>query len=310
MTFSTLSALDTMHDAGPAHRSPAHPRLIAVGVDGSAQSAGTVQYAVDLAAERHGRLLVVTALRVPYGPADLVAGALDHAQHAAAARIRLAMSQVQVPPWMPVDELVTEGDPARVLAEVDASADVLVIGRHHAEFLSLLFAQPVASAVVVSAVRPVIVVPPGWDRRPFGNSPIVVALDGETAADAVLDFAFAEAEFRKTSVWALHVVSNGLDEAGFDAERANLAEILAGHLQDHPDIRVRMRLVPDDPTEQIVRLSTTAGLVVVGEPHRIRGGPRARSIARTVLDRTRCPLAIVPPLARCVVREVGSADDR
>ena len=101
MKFSTLSGLDTMHDAGPAHSSPAQPRLVAVGVDGSARSAGPVQYAVDLAAERHGRLLVVTALRVPYGPADLVAGALDHAQHAAAARIRLAMSQVQVPPWMP-----------------------------------------------------------------------------------------------------------------------------------------------------------------------------------------------------------------
>jgi nucleotide-binding universal stress UspA family protein len=268
--------------------------LVAVGVDGSARSADPVQYAVDLAAERHGRLLVVTALRVPYGPADLVAGALDHAQHAAAARIRLAMSQVQVPPWMRVDELVTEGDPVRVLAEVDASADVLVLGRHHAEFLSQLFAQPVAPAVVASAVRPVIVVPPGWDRRPFANSPIVVALDGETAADAVLTFAFAEAEFRKTSVWALHVVSNGLDDPGFDAERANLAEILAGHRQDHPDIRVRMRLVPDHPTEQIVRLSTTAGLVVVGEPHRIRGGSWARSVARTVLDRTHCPLAIVP----------------
>ena len=195
---------------------------------------------------------------------------------------------------MPVDELVAQGDPARVLAEVDASADVLVIGRHHAEFLPQLFAQPVASAVVASAVRPVIVVPPGWDRRRFANSPIVVALDGETAADAVLAFAFAEAEFRKTSVWALHVVPKGLDDPGFDAERANLAEILAGNLQDHPDIRVRMRLVPDDPTEQIVRLSTTAGLVVVGEPHRFRGGSWARSVARTVLDRTDCPLAIVP----------------
>ena len=284
-------------DAEPARRSTAQPRLIVVGFDGSARAAGTVQYAVDLAAERHGRLLVVTALRVPYGPAGLVAGAFDHAQHAAAARIRLAMSQVQVPRWMLVDELVTEGDPARVLAEVDASADVLVIGRHHAEFLSQLFAQSVASAVVASAVRPVIVVPPGWDRRPFANSPIVVALDGETAADTVLAFAFAEAEFRKTSVWALHVVSKGLDDPGFDAERTNLAEILAGNLQDYPDVRVRMRLVPDHPTGQIVRLSTAAGLVVVGEPHRFRVGSWARSVAGTVLDRTNCPLAIVPKTA-------------
>jgi hypothetical protein len=41
---------------------------------------------------------------------------------------------------MPVDVLVAQGDPARVLAEVDAPADVLVIGRHHAEFRPQLFA--------------------------------------------------------------------------------------------------------------------------------------------------------------------------
>jgi nucleotide-binding universal stress UspA family protein len=283
-----------MNDEESAIPNRERARLVAVGVDGFATAASTVQYAIELAAERSGHVLAVAAFRVPDGPADLVTA--DHAHHAAAARIRWAMAQVRVPPRMRVDELVVPGDPARVLAEVDASTDVLVIGRHHVEFLAQLFAPPVASAIVASAVRPVIVVPPGWHPHPFANSPIVVALDGETAADAVLAFAFAEAEYRKASVWALHTVPKGLDAQGLDAERANLAEILAGVRQDHPDIAVRMRLVPGNPAEQIVRLSTTAGLVVVGEPHRF-GGRRswASSVARTVLDRTDCPLAIVPP---------------
>ena len=108
-------------------------RLIAVGVDGFAMAASMVQYAIELAAERPGRVLVVAAYRVPDGLADLVTA--DHARHAAASRIRWAMSRVRVPPRMQVDVLVAPGDPARVLAEVDASADVLVIGRHQAEFL-------------------------------------------------------------------------------------------------------------------------------------------------------------------------------
>ena len=95
-------------------------------------------------------------------------------------------------------------------------------------------------------------------------------------------------------MWALHTVPAGLDGSRFDAERVNLGEILAGERQDHPDIAVRMRVVPGDPAEQIVRLSTTAGLMVVGEPHRFRGGSWARSVARAVLDRTNYPLAIVP----------------
>jgi nucleotide-binding universal stress UspA family protein len=283
-----------MNDAESALSNPECARSVAVGVDASATAAGTVQYAIELAAERHCHLLAVAAFRVPGAPADLVAAAVDHAHHAAAARIRMAMSQVRVPPRMQVDELVVEGDPVRVLADVDASADVLVIGRHHADYLSQFFSTPVASAVVASATRPVIVVPPGWNRRAFANTPIVVALDGETAADAVLAFTFAEAEYRKASVWALHTVPNGLDDPGFDAERVNLGEILSGNRQDHPDIAVRMRLVPGDPADQIVRLSTAAGLVVVGEPHRFGGGSLAYSVARAVLDRTNCPLAIVP----------------
>jgi len=281
-----------MIDVQTSIPNPENAGLVAVGIDGFATAAGTVQYAIELAAERSGHVLAVAAFRVPGGPANLVT--TDHAQHAAAARIRWAMAQVGVPPGMRVDELVVPGDPARVLAEVGASADVLVIGRHHVEFLSQLFALPVASAVAATAVRPVIVVPPGWDRRPFASSPIVVALDGETAADAVLAFAFAEAEYRQASVWAVHTVPKGLDASGLDAERANLAEILAGIRQDHPDIAVRMRLVPGNPAEQVVRLSTTAGLVVVGEPHRFGGRSWASSVARTVLDRTDCPLAIAP----------------
>jgi nucleotide-binding universal stress UspA family protein len=279
-------------DVESSIENPDRTRSVAVGIDGFGTAASTVQYAIELAAERSGHVLAVAVFRAPVGPADLVRA--DHAYHAAAARIRSAMAHVRVPPRMRVDELVVPGDPARVLAEVDASFDVLVIGRHHVEFLTQIFAPPVGWAIAATAVRPVIVVPPGWDRHPFAYSPIVVALDGETAADAVLTFAFAEAEYRNASVWALHTVPEGLDAPGLDAERANTAEILAGVMQDHPDIAVRTRLVPGSPAEHIVRLSTTAGLIVVGAPHRFRGAPWARSVAGTVLDRTNCPLAIVP----------------
>jgi nucleotide-binding universal stress UspA family protein len=137
------------------------------------------------------------------------------------------------------------------------------------------------------------VVPPRWDRVGRRPRSVVVALDVETPARAVLDFAFEQAELEHTGVVALHTATTA-DSSLASEERASVWEMLAGHRQDHPDVEVVARVIPGEPKETIIGQSITAGMMVVGRPHQRRMGSWTRSVAHAVLADTHCPLAIVP----------------
>ena len=85
--------------------------------------------------------------------------------------------------------------------------------------------------------------------------PVVVALDGQAPATVALDFDFAEAELRRCDVIALHAFA--LQETSSDQrQRATIAEVLAGHEQDHPDIAVRAPFIPGKPEDAIIDQSS------------------------------------------------------
>ena len=210
--------------------------------------------------------------------------------------MREVVSQLIVPPTMRVDTLVELASPVTLLLRVSATATLLVLGGHHFNLVDRLLTGPVASAVAAEANCPVVIVPgAGISAGPRTRS-VVVALDGETAARGTLDFAFAEAELRRCSVVALHAFS--VREALSDeSRRTDLAEVLAGHEQSHPDIPVRTLFIPGEPDDAIIDSSLSAALVVVGRPHRRRLGSWSRSVAKAVLDQTHCPLVVVPQMS-------------
>ena len=104
---------------------------------------------------------------------------------------------------MKVGTLIELASPVMMLRRVSETAALVVIGGHHFNLIDRLLTGPVASPVAAQADCPVVVVPGGWSRTAVGIRPIVVALDGQTAATAALDFAFAEAELRRCGVTAL-----------------------------------------------------------------------------------------------------------
>jgi len=271
-------------------------RVVAVGVDGTPEAVHAAQWAVEAAQLRHLDVLVVSAYEVSMVSPEFALEAVDAVRHAAERVVNDAVSQLVVPPTMRVDTLVELASPVKLLLRISRNAALIVLGGHHFNMVDRLLTGPVTSAVAAQADCPVVVVPGAGNSLRQTARSVVVAVDGETAATRTLDFAFAEAELRRCSVVALHAFSvrEALSDQG---RRTNLAEVLSGHEQSHPDVSVRSLFIPGEPEDAIIDSSLSAALVVVGRPHRRRLGSWSRSVAKSVLDRTHCPLVVVPQLA-------------
>jgi nucleotide-binding universal stress UspA family protein len=267
---------------------------ITLGLDGCPAALEAARYALQLAGQRHARLLAVTAYQapptVPGGEQSRLAASARQAGRSAQRR---TLAGLPVPPEVRVEGVVQAGSPISVLRKLSAESSVVVVGSGVGG-LGHAAGSPVADGIAEQAVCPVVVVPPGSGRT-NGRGPVLVALDGDSAGTAAVRFAFEEAAARGVTVWVLHGLTPGPHPPHeLAAERAALAIILSVEQQDHPDVVLRVRMVPGDPVAEVLRLSAGVGLVVVGQPHR-PGRPSWRhSLARAVLGRTRCPLVVAP----------------
>ena len=270
--------------------------IVAVGVDGTTEAVEAARWAVEAAHLRHVDLLVVCGYQIPMMNPELTADSIAVTRDAAERVANDVISHLDIPPSMTVETLIELASPVVMLRRVSETAALVVLGGHHFSTFDRLLVGPVTSPVAAQAQCPVVVVPGGWSRTAVGIRPVVVAVDGETAATSALDFAFAEAEFRRCGVTALHCFA--LRDAPSDqGKRATITEVLAGHEQSHPDIAVRALFLPGEPKDAIIDQSVSAAMVVVGRPHRRRLGSWTRSVARALLDHTQSPLVVVPQLS-------------
>jgi len=138
-------------------------------------------------------------------------------------------------------------------------------------------------------------VPRGWTAPVGDRRPIAVAIDGLHPSSSTLGFAFTEASLRQVPVVVVHSAPLSELAMGEQNTRLNLAEILAGWKADYPDIEVETFLLAGPPRDTVALTSADAQLLVVGVPYRGREFTRwIRSVARAVLDRATCPVAVIP----------------
>ena len=126
------------------------------------------------------------------------------------------------------------------------------------------------------------------------RQPVVVALDGDTAAEPALTVAFEEARLRDTRLVVLHAEPISAAARAVSAARFDIGVVLSRWKQDHPDVAISTAIVAGDPDVQLLRWSKTAAVLVVGRPHEHRWGSWTRSVARTVMRQTHCPLIVAP----------------
>jgi nucleotide-binding universal stress UspA family protein len=272
-----------------------HRRLIIVGVDDSAEAEAAAKWAVREAELRKDDVLLVHAYEVPLLPSSSMAAAIAQGRQERQALLDKVAGSLAVPPWMHLDQRIEIDSPESLLPQLSERAELTVLGQDHRALSGRMHLGHTASTVASMSRHPVVAVPRGWTAPADYGRPIAVAIDGLHSSSSTLGFAFTEASLRHAPVLVVHSAPLSELAMGEQDTRLNLAEILAGWKADYPDIDVETFLLAGPPRDTVASVSADAELLVVGVPYRGREFTRwIRSVARAVLDRATCPVAVIP----------------
>ena len=205
------------------------------------------------------------------------------------------------------------GTPSDALVDASKDAELLVLGSRGLSGVGGFLVGSVGLSVVARAELPVVLVradeQAADETSPVSAAPyrpVVLGLDAGAPADAVIEFAFAEAARRGTVLrvvygWNLppyyaygFALDAGLHEELSLQETDSLTEALRPWRQKHPDIEVALEPRVGSAADHLVDASREASLVVIGR--RIRRGALGAHIgpvAHGVLHHSTAPVAVV-----------------
>ncbi|MGW2095470.1 universal stress protein [Promicromonospora sukumoe] len=279
-------------------------RGIVVGVDGSGDSLGALDWAARAADVHEARLTVVATHATPAAPVpgfgDTVRDTRDEARRAAdAARDRLG---VRRPGGREVEVVVLPGAPAHVLSQRSRTCDLVVVGRRGLDALDRVLVGSTSSALAASSTGTVVVVPAGAATGDPHRIRVGVERDDEPD---VLGTAFAEAAARGCPLEVLHAM--GTDPVGaalqqadpraaasHEAAQEDLADQVARWSEKYPLVSCSVVLRRGDPAGVLLEDLTPGDLVVVGgRRHPTVLGRMLRSVPDAVLRGAPCPVLVV-----------------
>lgn len=288
---------------------------IVVGFDGSPTSMGAVDWAAAEAAQRGTPLRVLVAADYPgmptpprngsWTPRLLQASAEGHLEEA----LRVARKRL---PEGQVEGLVITGKAAGVLVEESRSAELVVTGSRSLGPARSALLGSTSAITATLAHCPVVVARGATDPDASFTRLVAVGVTTSPRSVGALRFAASAAARRGVSLllvgaWAMPAAESWdyapwhtESLAGFaralrsDAHEA-VDEALAAVRSEHPQLDVRGHVAEMAPWAALEAESRRAGLLVVGS----RGtggfeGLTLGSVARAVLDHSRCPVAVVP----------------
>ena len=279
---------------------------VVVGCDGSWESMEAVDVAVDEALQRGLALVVLT---IEDGPGRDVrqlgewSRATEESANEAQAAGRRALERVggRV---SAVTAVSARGVEAPELVALAARTELLVVGRHGSRGLGA-FASGSTSEQLTRRLRcPVLVAGPRRTKssgdRVAGSSPgVVVGVDDEPSAGAVLSVAVEAARTRGTALTVVYAAPRTDTEPNVLAKRVweRHADLLvASGDPDHSVARVVVDV--DHPVAALLAHAGPRDLLVVGTAGEGRlAGLISGSVARGVLDQMPCDVLVVPPTA-------------
>jgi nucleotide-binding universal stress UspA family protein len=282
---------------------------IVVGVDGSSSATQAVRWAAREAGRRQAPLVLVHAcavVPVPRPPGVALPQSFHEAMLAEGARWldAAATAAKETAPEVEVRTELASGFAAEQLIGRSASAALVVLGSRGLGGFSGLVVGSIAVAMATHGHCPVVVVRGDAFAGDAGGEPVVVGVDGSTASDAAVLFAFEAAASRGVAVVAVHTWSDVALSTGWEVvawpeieaeEHTLLTERLADAQARYPDVPVQRVVARDGPANTLLEAAETAQLVVVGS--RGRGGFRGLllgSTSQALIYHSPCPVAVVP----------------
>ncbi|MGQ4483674.1 universal stress protein [Streptomyces sp. SAS_276] len=292
-------------------------RSVVAGLDGSPESRAAAEWAAR-EAELRGLPLKIVHVWVP-APDPLAQAPLMGAetQQQWSERIPREAGEDLRRRHPGVDVTVerVSGAPSDALVKAAKDAELLVLGSRGLSGVGGFLVGSVGLSVVARAELPVVLVradeqaPDEAEATPASaapNRPVVLGLDAEGPADAVIEFAFAEAARRGTTLrvvygWNLppyyaygFALDAGLHDELSREETDSLTEALRPWRQKHPGTEVFLEPRVGSAADHLVDASREACLVVIGRRIR-RGalGARIGPVAHGVLHHSTAPVAVV-----------------
>ena len=292
-------------------------RTVVAGLDGSPESRAAAEWAAR-EAKRRGLPLKVVHVWVP-APDPLAQAPLlgaETQQHWSERIPREAGEGLRLRhPGLEVTEKQVTGTPSDALVDAAKDAELLVLGSRGLSGVGGFLVGSVGLSVIAHAELPVVLVrageqPADEDGTDAASAtpsrPVVLGLDAGAPADAVIEFAFAEAARRGTPLrvvygWNLPpyyayglAMDAGLNDELSREETTALSEALHPWRQKHPDIEVVLEPRVGSAADHLVDASREASLVVIGRRIR-RGafGAHIGPVAHGVLHHSTAPVAVV-----------------
>ena len=275
---------------------------IVVGYNGTPASHEAVDWAAAEAGTRQARLRIICCYDVPYAAdalglnaADSVAALLDAARQLAASAGHAALAAV---PGLDAVAEASIGPPSRVLVDVSAHADLVVVGTsdHHGLISSWLGSTP--RYVARRAACPVVVVRGAASRGKPDR--VVVGVDDSAPSQRAVEWAAAEADRHEVPLLLVHAwwYQYGGGTAGRDLTRIDAATVLEraeelAREQCRGTITAELREA--DPVPALLDAVRDGDLLVVATSGR---GAIARgllgSTVNGVLESAAVPVVVIP----------------
>ncbi|MFE9118582.1 universal stress protein [Streptomyces sp. NPDC007172] len=283
---------------------------LVVGVDGSEQGLGAVDWAADEAALRGLPLRIVYASLWEHyeGAAYVYSAPYDSDRAVADAILGAAGERAQARrPGVRTSSVVLPQEPAdALLRESDLAAAVVVGSRGRGSIKGMLLGS-VGLAVASWARCPVVVVRGDSAAAEGRHERVLLGVGHPDRNSSAVDFAFQEAITRGSALdavraWRGPARGRGADSASHAASddpyeakaAAELDEALRGTRTRHPEVRIRPVTVEGHTHRVLLERSAAADLLVIGARRNKGLGLQLSRTGHAVLQHAACPVAVVP----------------
>ncbi|MFD0201913.1 MULTISPECIES: universal stress protein [Saccharothrix] len=280
---------------------------IVVGVDGSESALTAVRWAAEEAVRHRVPLRLVHAYLLPTRgyPEMVLTGHEVRDAFERQGRQWLEDAAAGVRDLVPeVETSVVVERPAAAMIAASRDARLVVLGSQGLGGFTGLVVGSVAVAVAAHGECPVAVV-----RGPYpAEGPVVLGVDGSTAGEAAIGFAFEEASVRGTTLTALLAWTALLAETPYatrlrvdwdevhEQQHQILAQRLAGWQEKYPNVAVDRQVVRERPAKALLAAGRDAQLLVVGSRgHGGFAGMLLGSTSQALVYHSPCPLVVVRP---------------